>query len=112
MSPAANVLQHLQYNPLVLLRRFESLEQEGEQFLEYLNRTSDIHPRWDNPTRGATTGEVFCSYFNQLSLDQIDRLRVKYDRDFKLYEYSPDAYRKCAKDNKAFNTTPNALERV
>ncbi|XP_071535734.1 uncharacterized protein [Panulirus ornatus] len=100
------------YVPYNFILRFESLYEEGLEFLEYLNRTSIIHPRWDNPTRGATTGEVFCSYFNQLSLEQIDRLCVKYERDFKLYEYSPDAYRKCAKDYKDLNATTKVPEKA
>ncbi|XP_063607251.1 carbohydrate sulfotransferase 12-like [Penaeus indicus] len=79
--------------------RFESLYQEGKQFLEYLNRTSQVQPRWDNPTSGgATNSEIVCSYYSQLPFDLMQKLADKYENDFLLFEYKPDSYFECAKD--------------
>ncbi|XP_047470657.1 carbohydrate sulfotransferase 11-like isoform X2 [Penaeus chinensis] len=79
--------------------RFESLYQEGKQFLEYINRTSQVQPRWDNPTSGgATNTEIVCSYYSQLPFDLMQKLADKYENDFLLFEYKPDSYFECAKD--------------
>ncbi|XP_037783886.1 uncharacterized protein LOC119580056 isoform X2 [Penaeus monodon] len=79
--------------------RFESLYEEGKQFLEYINRTSQVQPRWDNPTSGgATNNEIVCSYYSQLPFELMQKLADKYENDFVLFEYKPDAYFECAKD--------------
>nr|XP_045620422.1 uncharacterized protein LOC123771744 [Procambarus clarkii]XP_045620423.1 uncharacterized protein LOC123771744 [Procambarus clarkii] len=81
--------------PFDFILRFESLPEEGKLFIEYLNRTAQVRPRWDNPTQGTTTGEVACSYYSQLSLPHMRKLYAKYKKDFDLYEYSPDKYFSC-----------------
>nr|XP_053645984.1 carbohydrate sulfotransferase 11-like [Cherax quadricarinatus] len=97
--------------PYDFILRFESLPEEGKLFLEYLNRTGDVRPRWDNPTQGVKTGQVACSYFKQLPLPYVHMLYEKYKSDFDLYEYSPDDYFRCAKDAKPLSTVPGRTRR-
>ncbi|XP_063850533.1 carbohydrate sulfotransferase 9-like [Scylla paramamosain] len=78
--------------------RFESLTEENKWFLEYLNRSGEVAPRWDNPNPSGDTTKLSCEYYNQLTLKQIDALIAKYKKDLLLYEYDAKGHRKCAKD--------------
>ncbi|KAK7078862.1 hypothetical protein SK128_007283 [Halocaridina rubra] len=96
---------HMDYHVIL---RFENMFEEGKVFIEYLNRTAKVNMRWENPTEGGTTtNDVICSYYNQLSTEYIKELYLKYEKDFKLFEYKPDKYYKCASDYKMLskNTT-------
>ncbi|CAL4122498.1 unnamed protein product, partial [Meganyctiphanes norvegica] len=101
---------HIEYD---FVLRFENLYNESHDFIEYLNRTSEIQPRWDNPTGGGqTTSEIACSYFNQLTVEIINNLVNKYKKDFALFEYSPNDYFKCAKDYVAETQKESKIGRV
>ncbi|XP_018023701.1 uncharacterized protein LOC108679561 [Hyalella azteca] len=81
--------------------RFETLYDESIQFIEYLNRTGAIEPRWDNiSSQGASTSAVACSLFKQLTVNLVQKLLQKYAKDFIYYEYQGEEYLKCAKDYK------------
>lgn len=67
-------------------------------FLEYLNRSGDVKPRWDNSYQGELTVEITCDFFSQIDIKRVKDLYTKYYKDFQLYEYSPEKYSKCAKD--------------
>ncbi|CAL4068496.1 unnamed protein product, partial [Meganyctiphanes norvegica] len=85
---------NINYNFII---RFENLQTESYNFIEYLNRTEQIKPRWDNPTKGGvTTTAVACSYFSQLTSEMVDKLVDKYRKDFELFQYSPSDYMKCS----------------
>lgn len=79
--------------------RFENMHEESTRFIEYLNRSSEIFPQWENPSKmGPSSSAVACHYFEQLTVDLVTKLLEKYANDFILYEYSADDYVKCAKD--------------
>ncbi|KAF2362582.1 Sulfotransferase [Trinorchestia longiramus] len=81
--------------------KFEYLYDDSVQFIELLNRTGTIQPRWDNLSQdGASTSAVACAFFGQLTADLVQQLIRKYAKDFILYEYDPGEYVKCAKDYK------------
>lgn len=77
-------------------------------FLEYLNRSGDVKPRWDNSYQGELTVEITCDYFSQIDIKRVNDLYAKYYKDFKLYEYSPEKYRKCAKDYHLLESKTNS----
>ncbi|XP_068206933.1 carbohydrate sulfotransferase 12-like isoform X2 [Palaemon carinicauda] len=78
--------------------RFEDINREGREFIEYLNRTSQVEMHWENPTQGGSTKEFVCSYYSQLTKETIKKLVKKYEKDFKLFEYKPDRYLECARE--------------
>ncbi|ROT71889.1 Carbohydrate sulfotransferase 11 [Penaeus vannamei] len=82
--------------------KFENLRGESEQFLDYLNRGSDFILQRRNSRRkpSGSSADPGCSLFSQISARLIRRLVAKYEKDFKLFEYSPDEYYKCASDYK------------
>ncbi|KAK3891716.1 hypothetical protein Pcinc_004404 [Petrolisthes cinctipes] len=96
---------HMTYD---FILRFESLNTESKLFLQYLNRSGEAQPRWENSYQGALTVEITCDYFNQIDLKRINALYLKYYKDFKLYEYNPEKYRKCAKDYNLLQSITNS----
>lgn len=95
---------HMSYQ---FVLRFEDINREGKEFIEYLNRTSQVEMRWENPTQGGSTNDVICSYYSELSKKTIQELVKKYEKDFTLFEYKPDKYLECARD---FGRTPLELD--
>ncbi|XP_042877396.1 carbohydrate sulfotransferase 9-like isoform X2 [Penaeus japonicus] len=80
--------------------KFEKLQSEAVQFLDYLNRSAEFTLQKENSKRSNndTSTETFCSFYGQISVRLIAQLVTKYEKDFKLFEYSPDEYYKCASD--------------
>lgn len=85
------------------ISRFENLHEESLQFIDYLNKSSILKPRWDNPTKhGVTSAAKCCDYYKQLPPRLIQSLVQKYQKDFKLFEYESASYlNKCE-----FNFSP------
>ena len=87
-------------NTIFFIDRFEKLSEEGELFLEYLNRSSQVETRWANShgTGSSSTTELACKYYSQLSVSLIKKIIAKYWIDFKMFNYPSDLYTHCAKD--------------
>ena len=100
----AGLISYLEYMTKLILRclcRFEHLYDESRLFIEFLNKSTELVPRWDNPSDiASSTNSVACTYYGQLTVEQITPLLSKYAHDFLMYEYSADEYVKCAKDYK------------
>ncbi|CAL4063886.1 unnamed protein product [Meganyctiphanes norvegica] len=87
-------LCRIDYN---FILKFENLYSESQSFIDHLNYSSIIKPRWENPTKGGNTGEDrTCDYFKQLSKDTVRGLIEKYRKDLAIFQYSPDKYLECA----------------
>ncbi|KAL7646631.1 UNVERIFIED_CONTAM: hypothetical protein RMT77_001882 [Armadillidium vulgare] len=79
--------------------KFENINEDSKIFIEYLNFTNVINTGWKNPTAGGrTTDEVVCSYLHQIDSQLLKDLLIKYEHDFKLFNYSPEKFYKCVKD--------------
>ncbi|XP_063597111.1 carbohydrate sulfotransferase 8-like isoform X4 [Penaeus indicus] len=80
--------------------KFENLHGESEQFLDYLDRGSEATLQRRNSGRkpSSSSADTGCSFFDQISVRLIGQLVAKYEKDFQLFEYSPDEYYKCASD--------------
>ncbi|XP_068207653.1 carbohydrate sulfotransferase 12-like [Palaemon carinicauda] len=87
---------HISYQ---FVLRCEDIDRDGREFIEYLNRTSQVQMYWENPTKGGSTKEFVCSYYSQLTKETVRKLITKYEYDFKLFEYKPDRYLECASDS-------------
>ncbi|CAL4098297.1 unnamed protein product [Meganyctiphanes norvegica] len=80
-----------------IILKFENIYSESLSFINYLNYSSILDPRWDNPTNGGhTRSNQTCDYIKQLSIDTVKGLIEKYSNDLLLFQYSPDKYLECA----------------
>ena len=81
---------------------------EGELFLEFLNRSSEVETRYANShgSGSSSTSELACTYYKMLTKKQVQDLIRKYEVDLALFQYSAEKYLECTKDYNEIPTKP------
>ncbi|PSN37473.1 hypothetical protein C0J52_22171 [Blattella germanica] len=89
----------LKYDAVIKMDNFTGLEEEQlmkDMGIDQLNLSLE---HFQKTLGGPTTFNITCQYFQQLTLDQAQGLYEVYQRDFKMFSYSPLPYMKCAKNH-------------
>lgn len=83
-----------------MILKFETLEDDQRYLIEKAGLSKlGVRPEHKNPGKGKHTNESLVNSFSELTTSQVRGLYEIFKYDFEIFDYSPDAFMKIARDD-------------